>query len=39
MTYSLDKKGRLELESSVGIGAAIPPFTIERVYDREQPAG
>jgi hypothetical protein len=39
MTYSLDKKGRLELASSVGIGAAVPPFTIERVYDREQPPG
>ena len=39
MTYSLDKKGRLELEQSVGIGSAVPPFTIERVYDREPPAG
>jgi hypothetical protein len=39
MTYSLDKNGRLELASSVGIGAAVPPFSIERVYDREQPPG
>jgi hypothetical protein len=39
MTYSLGKDGRLELASTVGIGAAIPPFTVERVYDREQPAG
>jgi hypothetical protein len=39
MTYSLGKDGRLELASTVGIGAAIPPFTVERVYDREEPAG
>ena len=39
MTYSLDKKGRLELASTVGLGAAVPPFTVERIYDREQPPG
>jgi hypothetical protein len=35
MAYSIDKKGRLELASTVSVGAAIPPFTVERVYDRE----
>ena len=38
MTYSLDKAGRLALSSTVGIGAAVPPFTLERVYNREAPA-
>ena len=39
MTYSLDKSGRLLLASTVGIGATVPPLTVERVYDREQPPG
>jgi hypothetical protein len=39
MIYSLDKNGRLLLASTVGIGAAVPPFTVERVYDREPPQG
>ena len=39
MTYSLDKNSRLHLASTVGIGATIPPLTVERVYDREQPPG
>jgi len=39
MNYSLDKNGRLELATSVALGAAVPPFTVERVYDREAPAG
>jgi hypothetical protein len=38
MTYSLDKNGRLELASTVGIGASVPPLTVERVYDRGEPA-
>jgi hypothetical protein len=37
MTYSLDKNDRLLLSSTVGIGATIPPLTVERVYDRGQP--
>jgi hypothetical protein len=37
MTYSLDKNGRLLLASTVGIGATVPPLTVERVYDRGQP--
>ena len=39
MTYSMDKSGRLVLASTVGLGAQIPPLTVERVYDREQPPG
>ena len=39
MTYSLDKSGRLLLASTVGLGGQIPPLTVERVYDREQPPG
>jgi hypothetical protein len=39
MTYSLDKAGRMLLESTVGIGATVPPLSVERVYDREQPPG
>ena len=39
MTYSLDKSGRLLLSSTVGIGATVPPLTVARVYDREQPPG
>jgi hypothetical protein len=38
MTYSLDKSGRLLLASTVGIGATVPPLTVERIYDRGQPA-
>jgi hypothetical protein len=37
MTYSLDKSGRLLLASTVGIGATVPPLTVERIYDRGQP--
>jgi hypothetical protein len=37
MTYSLDKSGRLLLASTVGIGATVPPLTVDRVYDRGQP--
>ena len=25
--------------STVGIGSTVPPLTVERVYDREQPPG
>jgi hypothetical protein len=38
MTYSLDKNSRLLLESTVGIGATVPPLTVERVYDRGEAA-
>jgi hypothetical protein len=38
MTYSLDKNGRLLLASTVGIGATVPPLTVERVYDRSEAA-
>jgi hypothetical protein len=39
MTYSLDKSGRLELESTVALGAGVAPFTVKRIYDRAPPAG
>ena len=38
MTYSLDKSGRLLLASTVGIGATVPPLTVERIYDRGEAA-
>jgi hypothetical protein len=38
MIYSLDKSGRLLLASTVGIGATVPPLTVERIYDKGQPA-
>jgi hypothetical protein len=38
MTYSLDKNGRLELATTVGVGAQLAPLTVERVYDREAAA-
>jgi hypothetical protein len=38
MIYSLDKSGRLLLSSTVGIGGQVPPLTVDRVYDRGEPA-
>lgn len=39
MTYSLDKSGRMLLSSTVGIGGTtLPPLTVDRVYDRGEPA-
>jgi hypothetical protein len=39
MIYSLDKNGRLALSTTVGVGPQVPPFTVERVYDREAAPG
>ena len=33
MTYRIDKQGRLEMGTTVGVGGRTPPFTIKLLYD------
>ena len=35
--YSVDKKGRLLVATSVGMGPGSSPFTVKRYYDRQEP--
>ena len=35
-TYSLTKDGRLLVNSTVGIGGGMRPFTVKRLYDRQE---
>lgn len=35
-SYRLDAEGRLEVATTVALGAGTPPFTVERIYTKQE---